>query len=330
MAQFEDIIGQDHLTEYFKRAIKEKQVAHAYIIEGETRSGKEFIAKTFVEALLCEGEGDKPCGKCQSCLQMENNAHPDFYQVTHEKPGTISVEDIRKQVVDQVVTKPYKDRYKIFLVNESELMTEQAQNALLKTIEEPPEYVVIILLTVSKDKLLQTIQSRCVKLSLKPVDKQVLKRFLMQEFKVPDYKADIAVSFSQGNLGKAKMLIVNEDFDKMRAEAVSLIKHIDTMDAPEVMEAIEKIKEYKYDELDYLDIISVWYRDVLLFKATNDVNDLIFKQEIQYIKTVAKRTSYEGIDDIVQALEKAKTRIRAKANFETCMTLLLEVIKETR
>lgn len=330
MAQFEDIIGQDHLTEYFKRAIKEKQVAHAYIIEGETRSGKEFIAKTFAEALLCEGEGDKPCGKCQSCLQMENNAHPDFYQVTHEKPGTISVEDIRKQVVDQVVTKPYKDRYKIFLANESELMTEQAQNALLKTIEEPPEYVVIILLTVSKDKLLQTIQSRCVKLSLKPVDKQVLKRFLMQEFKVPDYKADIAVSFSQGNLGKAKMLIVNEDFDKMRAEAVSLIKHIDTMDAPEVMEAIEKIKEYKYDELDYLDIISVWYRDVLLFKATNDVNDLIFKQEIQYIKTVAKRTSYEGIDDIVQALEKAKTRIRAKANFETCMTLLLEVIKETR
>ena len=96
------------------------------------------------------------------------------------------------------------------------------------------------------------------------------------------------------------------------------------------LDAIGKIKEYKYDELDYLDIFSVWYRDVLLFKATNDVNDLIFKQEIQSIKSVAKRTSYEGIDDIVQALEKAKARIRAKANFETCMTLLLEVIKETR
>lgn len=152
----------------------------------------------------------------------------------------------------------------------------------------------------------------------------------MKEFKVPDYKADIAVSFSQGNLGKAKMLIINEDFDKMKAEAISLLKHINEMDAPDIMESINKVKEYKYDELDYLDIISVWYRDVLLFKATNDVNDLIFKQEIQHIKAVAKRTSYEGIDEIVQALEKAKSRIMAKANFETCMTLLLEVIKETR
>ena len=215
-------------------------------------------------------------------------------------------------------------------MKDAELMTEQAQNAILKTLEEPPAYVIIILLTTSKEKLLQTIQSRCVKLSLKPVEKAVLKRFLMKEFKVPDYKADIAVSFSQGNLGKAKMLIINEDFDKMKAEAISLLKHINEMDAPDIMESINKVKEYKYDELDYLDIISVWYRDVLLFKATNDVNDLIFKQEIQHIKAVAKRTSYEGIDEIVQALEKAKSRIMAKANFETCMTLLLEVIKETR
>lgn len=330
MAKFEDIIGQDHLTDYFKKVIEEKQVAHAYIIEGEIRSGKEFIAKVFSQALLCEGDGEKPCGNCQSCFQMENNAHPDFYVLSHDKPSTISVDDVRNQIVNSVTTKPFKGKYKIYVINDAEIMTEQAQNALLKTLEEPPEYVVIILLTTSKDKLLQTIQSRCVKLSLKPVDKTVLKKFLMKEFKVPDYKADIAVSFSQGNLGKAKMLIINEDFDKMKAEAISLLKHINEMDAPDIMEAINKVKEYKYDELDYLDIFSVWYRDVLLFKATNDVNDLIFKQEIQYIKTVAKRTSYEGIDEIVQALEKAKIRIKAKANFETCMTLLLEVIKDTR
>lgn len=330
MARFEDIVGQDHLTDYFKKVIREKQAAHAYIIEGEMRSGKEFIAKVFSQALLCEGEGDKPCCSCQSCFQMENGAHPDFYYVTHDKPSIISVDDIREQVIEGIDTRPFKGKYKIYVINEADIMTEQAQNALLKTLEEPPAYVVIILLTTSKDKLLQTIQSRCVKLALKPVDKTVLKKFLMKEFKVPDYKADIAVSFSQGNLGKAKMLIINEDFDKMRAEAISLLKHINEMDAPDIMEAIAKIKEYKYDELDYLDIFSVWYRDVLLFKATNDVNDLIFKQEIQSIKAVAKRTSYEGIDDIVQALEKAKARIKAKANFETCMTLLLEVIKETR
>lgn len=328
MAKYEDIVGQEHLIEYFKKVTNGGECAHAYIIEGEMRSGKEFIARVFSEALLCEGEGDKPCGKCQSCLQMENNAHPDFYSITHDKPSIISVEDIRSQIIKDIATKPYKGRYKIYVINEAEIMTEQAQNALLKTLEEPPEYVVIILLTTSREKLLQTIQSRCVKLALKPVEKKVLKKYLMKEYKIPDYKADIAVSFSQGNFGKAKMLIINEDFDKMRSEAVSLLKHINEMDAPSIMEAIDKIKEYKYDELDYLDIFSVWYRDVLLFKATNDVNDLVFKQEIQYIKSVAKRTSYEGIDDIVRALETAKIRIKAKANFETCMTLLLEVIKK--
>jgi DNA polymerase-3 subunit delta' len=329
MARFEDIIGQDHLTEYFKKAIATGEVAHAYIIEGEMRSGKEFIARVFSEALLCEGEGEKPCGKCQSCLQMENNAHPDFYNIVHDKPGLISVADVRDQVVKDINTKPFKGKYKIYLINEAEIMNEVAQNTLLKTLEEPPEYVVIILLTTSKEKLLPTIQSRCVKLSLKPVEKKILKKYLMKEFKIPDYKADIAVSFSQGNFGKAKMLIMNEDFDKMKTEAVSLLKHISEMDAPDIMEAINKIKEYKYDEIDYLDIFSVWYRDVLLFKATNDVNDLVFKQEIQYIKSVAKKTSYEKIDDIVKALEKTKTRLKAKANFETCMTLLLEVIKGT-
>ena len=330
MARFEDIVGQDHLTEYFEKVTNGGEVSHAYIIEGEMRSGKEFIARVFSEALLCEGGSQKPCCECQSCLQMENNAHPDFYSVTHDKPSIISVDDIRDQIIKGISTRPYKGKYKVFLIPEAEIMTEQAQNALLKTLEEPPEYVVIILLTTSKEKLLPTIQSRCVKLSLKPVEKKVLKKYLMKEFKIPDYKADIAVSFSQGNFGKAKMLIMNEDFDKMKTEAVSLLKHIDEMDAPDIMEAINKIKEYKYDELDYLDIFSVWYRDVLLFKATNDVNDLVFKQEIQYIKSVAKKTSYEGIDDIVRALETAKTRIKAKANFETCMTLLLEVIKETR
>ena len=329
MARFEDIIGQDHLTEYFKKAIATGEVAHAYIIEGEMRSGKEFIARVFSEALLCEGEGEKPCGKCQSCLQMENNAHPDFYNIVHDKPGLISVDDVRDQVVKDINTKPFKGRYKIYLINEAEIMNEVAQNTLLKTLEEPPEYVIIILLTTSKEKLLPTIQSRCVKLSLKPVEKKILKKYLMKEFKIPDYKADIAVSFSQGNFGKAKMLIMNEDFDKMKTEAVSLLKHINEMDAPDIMEAINKIKEYKYDEIDYLDIFSVWYRDVLLFKATNDVNDLVFKQEIQYIKSVAKKTSYEKIDDIVKALEKTKTRLKAKANCETCMTLLLEVIKGT-
>ena len=124
------------------------------------------------------------------------------------------------------------------------------------------------------------------------------------------------------------MMVSNEDFDKMRDDAVTLLKYIDEMEIYEVVAAIQKIKEYKFDIEDYLDIISIWYRDVLLFKATNDVNGLIFKNEIQYIKKVAKKSSYEGIENIIDALEKAKARLRANVNFDLTIELLLMTIKE--
>ena len=327
MPGFNDIIGQDQIREHLENAIIQDKVSHAYIIVGERYAGKEFIARVFAQALLCEKETGVPCGECHSCKQALSNNNPDIIKVTHEKPNVISVDDIRVQVNEDVLKMPYGGKKKVYIINEAEKMNPQAQNALLKTFEEPPEYAVILLLVTNEEELLPTIRSRAVTLNMKPVADKIVKKYLMEEVKIPDYKADIAVSFSQGNFGKAKMLIMNEDFDKMRTEAVSLLKHINEMDAPSIMEAINKIKEYKYDELDYLDFFSVWYRDVLLFKATNDVNDLVFKQEIQSIKAVAKRTSYEGIDDIVRALETAKIRIKAKANFETCMTLLLEVIK---
>lgn len=150
----------------------------------------------------------------------------------------------------------------------------------------------------------------------------------MKEVRVPDYKADIGVAFARGNLGRAKLLVSSEDFDKIREEAVTLLKYIDEMDVSEVVDAIKKINDYKFDINDYLDIISVWYRDVLMFKATNDVNGLIFKKEIQYIKKVAKKSSYEGIEIILDALEKAKARLRANVNFDLTMELLLLSIKE--
>ena len=224
--------------------------------------------------------------------------------------------------------KPYQGPYKIYIMNEAEKMTVQAQNALLKTLEEPPAYAVILFLTTSMEAMLPTIISRCVNLSMKPVPDRVLKEFLMQEMRVPDYKADISVAFARGNLGRAKVMVSNEDFDKMRDDAVTLLKYIDEMEIYEVVAAIQKIKEYKFDIEDYLDIMSIWYRDVLLFKATNDVNGLIFKNEIQYIKKVAKKSSYEGIETIIDALEKAKARLRANVNFDLTIELLLMTIRE--
>lgn len=328
MANFNDIIGQEHLTEQLQKIVKENKVSHAYLLNGELRSGKEFIAKIFANALQCENEVSAPCGVCPSCKKALSGNHPDIRFIAHEKPNTISVDDIRKQINDDIHILPYIGPYKIYIMNEAEKMTVQAQNALLKTLEEPPSYALILLLTTSVEAMLPTIVSRCVNLSMRPVPDAVLKEFLMQEIRVPDYKADIGVAFARGNLGRAKLLVSSEDFDKIREEAVTLLKYIDEMDMTEIVDAIKKINDYKFDINDYLDIISVWYRDVLLFKATNDVNGLIFKKEIQYIKKVAKKSSYEGIETILDSLEKAKARLRANVNFDLTMELLLLSIKE--
>ncbi len=328
MAGFEDIIGQEQLKEHLQNAIAMKKISHAYIINGEKSSGKEFIAGIFAMTLQCEKQGDNPCMECHSCKQAISKNHPDIIRVTHEKPNTISVDDVRTQINGDVAIKPYSSPYKIYIMNEAEKMTVQAQNALLKTLEEPPEYAVILLLTTNVNALLPTILSRCVVLNMRPVQDALVKNFLMKEVQVPDYKAQVCVAFARGNIGKAKLLATSEDFDNVKEEAITLLKYIQDMELNEVMAAIKKINDFKLDINDYLDIMAVWYRDVLLFKATNDANHLIFKDEIQFIRKRADKSTYEGIENIIKALETAKNRLNANVNFELTMELLLLTIKE--
>ncbi|MCM1190187.1 MAG: DNA polymerase III subunit delta' [bacterium] len=328
MAGFRDIIGQEQIKEHLTNAISAGKISHAYIINGEKSSGKEFIARVFAMALQCEKGGPEPCQECRSCKQALSNNHPDIIRVMHEKPNTVSVDDIRAQVNNDVAIKPYSSPHKVYIISEAEKMTVQAQNALLKTLEEPPEYAVILLLTANVDSLLPTILSRCVVLNMKPVPDALVKKYLMEQLKVPDYKADICVAFARGNIGKAKLLASSEDFENVKAEALSLLKYIQDMELNEIIAAVKKINEYKLEINDYLDICSIWYRDVLLFKATNDANHLVFREEIQTLRKIAQKSSYEGIERIIKALDTAKHRLDANVNFELTMELLMMTLQE--
>ena len=328
MAKFADIIGQEQLKEHIQNAITSNKVSHAYIINGERNAGKEFIARIFAMTLQCEKGGVEPCNECHSCKQALRHNHPDIVYISHEKPNSIGVEDIRGQINNDIGIKPYSSPRKIYIMNEGEKMTPQAQNALLKTLEEPPEYAVIFILTDNVEALLPTIISRCVVLNMKPVSDNLVKKYLMEELGVPDYKANICVAFARGNIGKAKLLASSEEFEKVKDEAITLVKYINDMEINEIVKAIKKIMEYKLDVNDYLDILTVWYRDVLLFKATKDMNSLVFKQEIQQIRRVADRSTYEGIENIVSALQQAKRRLEANVNFDLAMELMLLTIKE--
>ena len=248
--------------------------------------------------------------------------------MSHEKHNTISVDDIRTQVNNDVAIKPYSSRYKVYIINEAEKMTPQAQNAILKTLEEPPEYAVILLLVSNVNTLLPTILSRCVLLNMKPVRDALVKKYLMEEMQVPDYKADVCVAFARGNVGKAKALASSEEFENVKSEALALLKYLQEMEIPEIVTAVKKAGEYKLEVNDYLDILAIWYRDVLLFKATADVNHLVFREEIQTIRKVAGRSSYEGIENVIRSLDKAKRRLDANVNFDLAMELLFLEMKE--
>ena len=328
MTGFQNIIGQEQIKEHLQNALQMQKISHAYIINGEKSTGKEFIARVFAMALQCEKGGVEPCNECHSCKQALSKNQPDIIYVTHEKPGTISVEDIRSQVNNDVAIKPYSSKHKVYIINEAEKMTVQAQNAILKTLEEPPAYVVILLLVSNLQTLLPTILSRCVTLNMKPVSDALVRKYLMEELKVPDYRADVCVAFARGNIGKAKALASSEEFDNVKNEALALLKYVHDMELQEIILAVKKINEYKLEISDYLDIISIWYRDVLLFKATADVNNLVFREEIQAIRKVVARSSYEGIETVIRALDKAKKRLDANVNFELTMELLFLDIKE--
>lgn len=328
MKGFKDVIGHNDIIQYIQNAVSQDKVSHAYILNGERGSGKKMLADLFAMTLQCEEHTPNPCGECHSCKQAKSGNHPDIIHVTHEKPNTISVDDIRTQVNNDIVIKPYSSPYKIYIIPEADLLSVQAQNTLLKTIEEPPAYAVIFLLTENAESLLPTIMSRCVMLKLRNIKTTLIKKYLMEQMQIPDYQADICAEFAQGNMGRAIMLASSEHFNEIKEEALQLLKHINEMEISEIVSAIKKIGTYKLSINDYLDIIMIWYRDVLIYKATKDVNGIVFADQLRYIKDRANKSSYEGIETILESLEKAKARLKANVNFDLVMELLLLTIKE--
>ena len=328
MMGFNNIIGHEEVIRHLKNAIETGKVSHSYIFTGEPGSGKKLLAGTFAATLQCEEQGTEPCQKCDSCKKAMGKNHPDIIMVNHEKPGTITIDEIRDQLIHDIDIRPYYSPYKIYIVADADLMTPQAQNALLKTIEEPPKYAVIILLTSNIGGLLPTIQSRCVRLDLKVVDDGLVKKYLMEHLHIPDYQAEIDASFAQGSIGRAEEAATSQEFAEMTQNALKILKYANTMEVYELADEIKALADEKQNISDYLDIFQFWFRDVLMFKATQEVDNLVFKQEINYIKEQASQRSYENLEKILEALEKTKVRLRANVNFELALELLFLTIRE--
>lgn len=328
MSGFKEIVGQEHIVTHIKNAVKLNKISHAYMICGEKGMGKKLVADRFSMLLQCEGDNEKPCMQCRACKQAMGKNNPDIKWVYHEKPNTISVEEAREQLINDIAIKPYSSKYKIYIIDEAEKMSVAAQNAILKTIEEPPEYGIIMILTQSKEMMLETIQSRCVLLEMRPVQKNDFKTYFQSKMKVPDYEIDSLLEFSAGNIGKARDMVESDQYSAMRDHVVEILKNIKKMDAATFSSKMKEAANYKNDMNGYMDLITMWFRDILMYKATKSDKKLIFKEQANIIKNHSEGYDYNGLNEILEEIKKVQVRLNSNVNFELTLEVMYLKIRD--
>lgn len=315
--KIDEIIGQQVTLTHIKNALRKNQIAQAYMIIGEEGMGKKTIAMSFAESILCENR--KPgeyehCGKCDGCHQVETGNHPDLIMVMHEKAGLITVDEIREQVVTDVEIRPYEGRKKVYIIPDAEMMNEQAQNALLKTLEEPPEYAVLILLVANADRMLPTLRSRSIKLELSPLPDAVIEQTLITKYNIPKYRTSSVVKFARGNPGRAIEISENDDFVEDRKKVTEMMKKVVKTASYQWSEWINALAEDKSQIPFFLDMFLDWYRDILMAKAGAGKERLMFSDEAETIMEEAREYDYEDLKDCVIAIERTGAKLRANVN----------------
>ena len=307
--KFSDIIGQEELKAHFSLAIKKRKLSQAYMIEGEALSGKKMMARAFAAALLCENGGEEACGSCHSCRMIAAGSHPDLVFTTHEKPNQYTIEEIRSQVVEDVSLRPFYGGYKIYIIDEAEKITPRSQNALLKTLEDPPDYCIIILLCEGIDHFLSTVQSRCTKLRMAPLPDEEIKKRLTEKFGLPAYEANAILAFARGNLGKAENLAQSSGFSDMKRDVLGLLRHIDEVPLYIVLEEADALEEAYRDRMSELfELFLLWYRDAVVYKATGDSGLLVFSggDESYAISQAARQLGYSKLIENAHSIGDAR------------------------
>ena len=326
--KIDDIAGQTVALTHLKNALKKDQISQAYMLIGEPGMGKKTIAESFAESILCEerkpGEYEH-CGKCRSCHQVETGNHPDCIFVTHEKSNLISVDEIREQLVSDVEIKPYQGSKKVYIVPDAEMMNEQAQNALLKTLEEPPEYAVIILMVANADLMLPTLLSRSIKLPLAPLPDQVIEEKLIKDYYIQKYRTSSIVKFARGNLGRAIEMSENDDFIEDKNTASDIMKKVVKTESYQWKDWIDELSKDKVRLPFFLGLFMDWYRDILMAKSGAGRERLMFADEESVITEEAGEYDYEGLKYCIEAIEDAQAKVRANVK----LSLVLENLFNT-
>ena len=287
---FNNIIGNDKNKNVLINTIKSNKISHSYIFCGIEGIGKKLIAKKFAKAILCL-EKDKPCGKCKSCIEFETNNNPDFFLLESES-GKIKIEQIR-EMQRKIAEKPIISNNKVYIINDSDTMTPEAQNCLLKTLEEPPEYITIILICSNENNLLATIKSRCTRLYFEQLSNDDIKEYININFPEENIDENI-LELYQGSIGKA----------------------IQLRDKKDVYEKIEKIIK----QLKEKDLIEIIQMSEEIYKSKEEINNILEYINILLLKMCKNNPNYAKTINIV---EDTKKRLKANSNYDMCIDNLL-------
>ena len=325
MSEFRKLLENENNIEYFSEAAKRGKLSHAYIISGAEGSGKSVLVENISAGLLCSSGGVLLCGKCNSCKKVLSNNHPDLIRVTHEKPNLISIGEIREQVLDTVSIMPFYGPHKIYIIEDAHLMNLNGQNALLKTLEEPPSYAIIFLITPVIDGLLETIRSRCITIEMDVVPDETVKNFLLEHYKITEEKAAKLAAFARGNIGLAESLINGKNAELISEKLPALLSKLTSLDAFEIRTAAKEFGDSDTDAI--LNNMLLWFRDVLVMKAAGDFH-LYFADSADAIKKQANAASYEALNNIIESIDETRKQIYFNVKDAAAFDVLLLKIRE--
>ncbi|NMB34556.1 MAG: DNA polymerase III subunit delta' [Clostridium sp.] len=322
---FNKIIGQKIVVDGLRTSLKNDRIGHAYIFSGPEGIGKRSVANIFSSILICdEAREDESCKKCKPCLLFQNGNNPDFY-VLGGTGSSIGVEEIR-ELQSNISIRPLYSRRKVYIIPGSEKMTVQAQNCLLKTLEEPPKYGTIILTTTNYGALLETIHSRGVRYDFKRNTLDEIREFLLDKHGVEQGHANFIAAYANGIIGRALTLLESEDLKKTRDDIIDILIRMNGEGSESIFE-FNALFDGNRDDFEWLlDIMISFYRDLLI--AGKGENMLINSDKRDIILNNVQRFSVAKILDNIETIEQTRRAIKQNANYQLAIGVMLMKLRE--
>lgn len=320
---FKEIIGHEKIIEGLNKAISHQTISHSYLFEGEESIGKRKSAYAFAKMLLCKGEKDIPCNSCSSCTKFDSGNHPDFFVIEPEN-NIIRVHQV-ESLIKEITTSPYESTRKVFIIDDSHKMNTESKNTLLKTLEEPPHYVNIILISSSPNNLLPTILSRVQSIKFYPIEYSKIIDLLVSNHNKSPEEAKFIAEFTKGAIGRSIRLSNDESFFQRREEVIKIIGALVNGDKTKALSSMDFFNENKEIIDEILDIFLLWFRDLLLFKELGPSDLLINKDKLENLSFQSK-VNYNKINDIIVRVQETKQNIRRNINYQLAIeTMLLNI-----